>query len=79
MDELIQTSSVVDMIIAREGRSEAYARLMIFRAVKLGQLPVFIRKLKFGTKSINLFDPNMVEKWLETRKTYKSKKVDATA
>jgi len=73
MDELIQTGTVVDMILAKEGRSDGYARQMIFRAVKNDELKVYKRKLKFGSRSINLFDPDTVIKWLETRRRYKSR------
>ena len=73
MDELIQTGTVVDMIISKEGRSSGYARQMILRAVKNAELRVYKRKLKFGSRAINLFDPDTVIKWLETRKKYKSR------
>ncbi len=79
MDELIQTGTVVDMIVFKEGRSVGYARQMIFRAVKNDELKVYKRKLKFGSRSINLFDPVTVEKWLGSRRTYKSRKVTTTA
>jgi hypothetical protein len=76
MSSLIQTGIVVKMIIDKEGRSEGYARQIIFRAVRNGSLKVYKKQLKFGTRLINLFEPDTVSQWLDTRKQYKSKKVD---
>lgn len=73
MDELIQTGPVLDMIIAKENRSRGYAVQIVFRAVKNGELPVYIRKLKYGSRSINLFDPKKVSEWLNNRRQYKLK------
>lgn len=76
MAELLQTRSVVDMVVARRGCSEGYARLMIFRAVKSRKLKTYQKQLKYGTRSISLFDPKDVFVWLDKAKTNNKNTLD---
>lgn len=76
MTELLQTRSVVDMIVSRRRCSEGYARLMIFRAVKSRKLKTYQKQLKYGTRSINLFTPNDVIVWLDKAKTNNKNTLD---
>lgn len=74
--ELLQTRSVVDMIIAKRNCSEAYARLMIFRGMKSGKLKTYHKQLKYGTRSINIFNPEDVVAWLDGAKQNKRNTLD---
>ena len=76
MTELIQTRSVVDMIITKRGCSEGYARQMIFRAVRSGKLKPYSKQLKYGTRSINLYSPQDVIAWLELAKVNNKMPID---
>jgi len=64
MTELLQRHSVVDMVMARTGATKLYAIQKIFKATKTGKLKPHKNTLKFGTKSMQLFDPAEVERWL---------------
>lgn len=66
MKELIQRHTVVDMVVAQTGTSPSYAVLKIHNAIKNGKLKAYERKLKWGTGTMNLFDPDEVQKWLDT-------------
>lgn len=76
MTDLIQTRSVVDIIIARRSCSEGYARLMVFKAVKSGKLKPYSKQLKYGSRSINLYNPTDVILWLDQAKQNKKSTVD---
>lgn len=73
MTQLIQSKYVVEMIVERLGKSVGYARLMIFRAIHSGDLVAYKKSLKFGSRSIALFDPKEVERWLQGYKLNKKK------
>lgn len=75
-EELIQTNSVVDMIIARRNCSEGYARRMVHIAVHSGKLKPYKRKLKYGTRAINLFKPSDVNMWLDQAKQNNKMPID---
>lgn len=68
MSELIQPRTVVDMIVNKKKCSEAYARLIIINARKSGKLRPYQKTLKYGTRSMYLYDPNEVNIWLDSLK-----------
>ena len=66
MRELIQRHTVVDMIVNQTGTTPGYAVQKIFNALKSGKLKAYNRKLKWGSGTMNLFDPDEVQRWLDT-------------
>lgn len=53
------------MIMAQKQTTRAYCKLMIFIAIRRGLLPVYPRSLRYGTRHINLYNPDEVEKWIQ--------------
>lgn len=70
MGEFIQARTVVNMLIAKRGYSEGYARLLIFRHRKQGTLKSK-HTLRFGTRFMYLFDPIDVQDWINDLKRHK--------
>lgn len=66
MPELIQTKTVIDMIMAQKQTTRAYCQQMIFRAIRANKLPVYPKTLKYGSRSLNLYNPHEVVAWLQT-------------
>lgn len=65
MTDLIQPKTALDLIIAKRGCSIGYARQMLFKAVKSGKLIPYKKRLKYGTRLMNLFNPEDVVNWID--------------
>lgn len=65
MSELIQSKTVIDMILEKKKTSREYARLMIHKAKKSGKLKTYPKSLKYGSRTISLYKPNEVSDWLD--------------
>ena len=75
MKELIQSRTIVDMIVFKRGCTEAYARQLIIRHRRLGNLKAR-NTLRFGTRNAYLYDPDEVNKWFEGLTVYNKRPID---